>query len=506
MPARPAGERLPAGLPTDDSCGGVFQGGADQRLVPSHFFASDALTAGSNIPLVTRRAPFERLSIRAALVLGIVATLGLWLFTSYTFTRRIDDVERQAAAVASRYTRAQELLSNVRAQVLVSSVRVRDALLNPDPASLAGYRAELQRIHGVITDALAAYEPVMESAPGQDHVRNLRTEVDQFHRTSLAVIAESGAASNDVIRDLLNRRIIPRREAAVKISEDIQSLNRLAFVRQQADISDIHRTAEVQSWRRLGLALATSLAVLLVVAAYSGRLEGRLREQMERDSQMSRELHDATVKLIGAQEDERRVIARELHDEVGQVLTALQVELSLARRSLTANGQPIQPLIEAQGLADGALASVRDLSQLLRPAALDDLGLPAAIDASLRGMARRHEIKVELSQMGMADRLAPETEIAAYRIVQEALTNVARHADAGHCRVRLMRLATVLHVEVEDDGAGFDPDVTGREARGFGLIGMRERAALLGGTLKVLSVPGSGTRLCVELPARGAHA
>ena len=172
------------------------------------------------------------------------------------------------------------------------------------------------------------------SAPGQEHVRNLRTEVDQFHRTSLAVIAETGAASNAVIRDLLNRRIIPRREAAVKISEDIQSLNRLAFVRQQADIATSTGLAEAQSWRRLGLALATSLAVLLVVAAYSGRLEGRLREQMERDSRMSRELHDATVKLIGAQEDERRVIARELHDEVGQVLTALQVELSLAQRSL----------------------------------------------------------------------------------------------------------------------------------------------------------------------------
>lgn len=455
---------------------------------------------------MTRRAPLERLSIRAALVLGILVTLGLWLFTSYTFTRRIADVERQAAEVASRYTRAQELLSTVRAQVLVSSVRVRDALLNPDPASTAGYRAQLEDIQRVINEALDAYEPVLETAPGQDHVRNLRAEVDQFHQTSLAVLTDLGTPSNSTVRELLNRRIIPRREAAVKISEDIQSLNRLAYVRQQADIAEIHRLAESQSWRRLGLALATSLAVLLLAAGYAGRLEDRLRQQLERDSQISRELHDATVKLLGAQEDERRTIARELHDEVGQVLTALKVELSLAHRQLAAAGVSADPLKEAQTLADGALTTVRDLSQLLRPAALDDLGLPAAIDASLRGLARRHEIKVELLQSGMTDRLAPETEIAAYRIVQEALTNVARHADAAHCRVRLMRLPETLRVEIEDDGGGFDPDLDRPTSRSVGLIGMRERAAMLGGSLRVLSAPGAGTRLLIELPTGAARA
>ncbi|MGE0866524.1 MAG: histidine kinase, partial [Vicinamibacterales bacterium] len=300
---------------------------------------------------MARRAPLERLSIRAALALGIAVTVGLWLFTTYTFTRRIDDVQRQATAVASRYTRAQELLSTVRAQVLISSVRVRDALLNPDPASLTGYREQLESIQRVINNALDAYEPVLETAPGQDQVRDLRAAVNQFHRTSMAVLAESAAPSNSTVRDLLNRRIIPRREAAVKISEDVQSLNRLAFVRQQADIAEIHRVAETQSWRRLGLALATSLGVLLIAAAYSGRLESRLRQQLERDARISRELHDATIKLIGAQEDERRTIARELHDEVGQVLSALQVELSLAQRKLGAAGVATEPLVEAQGLA-----------------------------------------------------------------------------------------------------------------------------------------------------------
>ncbi|MDP1922003.1 MAG: hypothetical protein Q8L14_37525, partial [Myxococcales bacterium] len=264
---------------------------------------------------MTRRAPLERLSIRAALVLGILITLGLWLFTGYTFTRRISDVESQAAAVTSRYTKSQELLVTVRTQTLLGSVRVRDALLNPDSSSLTSYRAQLEGIHQVINQALEAYEPVLDTAAEREQVSNLHLEVERLHRASLSVLADAGA-SNAVVRDLLNRLIVPRREAAIQISEDIQTLNRLAYVQQQAAIAEIYRSAERVSWQRLGMALTTSLGVLLVVALYSGRLESRLRRQMERDSQMSRDLHDATVKLLGAQEDERRVIARELHDEV----------------------------------------------------------------------------------------------------------------------------------------------------------------------------------------------
>jgi len=119
----------------------------------------------------------------------------------------------------------------------------------------------------------------------------------------------------------------------------------------------------------------------------------------------------------------------------------------------------------------------------------------------LRGLARRHDINVELSQVGMADRLSPETEVTAYRIVQEALTNVARHARATRCRVRLLRLPSALKVEVEDDGAGFASDEGATTTGGYGLIGMRERAAMLGGSLQIDSAPGLGTRLIVELPA-----
>jgi signal transduction histidine kinase len=460
-----------------------------------------------NMPcVVNRRAPFQRLSIRAALALGIVVTLCLWLFTSYSSNRRMDSVERQAAAVAARYSEAQELLDTVQGLVLASATQVRDVLLNPDPASRTEARRRLAEDDENIKRALDSYEPVLPSAPGQDEVQDLRDQAAHFYLVSLDSVAFDRAQSTAVVRDLLNRSVVPARDVVTDRVQEMQGRNRAAFVRQQADIAALHREVGRQNWWWLGLALAVGLGVLVVVATYSGRLEGQLRRQMERESAMSRDLHEATLKLIGAQEEERRTIARELHDEVGQVLTALQVELGLADRKLASAGVAIDPLKEAQTLADSALASVRDLSQLLRPAALDDLGLPAAIDASLRGMARRHEIKVELSQVGMDERLAPETEIAAYRIVQEALTNVARHAAAAHCRVRLTRLPDLLRLEVEDDGGGFDPDGARPVKQGVGLIGMRERAALLGGSLRILSAPGAGTRLFVELPAGAARA
>lgn len=451
---------------------------------------------------VIERGPLERLSIRAALGLGIAVTLGLWLFTGYTFTRRIDEVERQATIVAARYTRAQELLGVVRTQILLSSVRVRDALLNPDPSSLDGDRAQVQAIQGVILQALNDYEPVLGLAAEQDKVAEMRREVDEFHRTSIAVLAEARGQSAGSVRETLNRHIVPRREAALKISDDIQTLNRLAFVRQQADMVEIHRSAERESWRRLGLALAISLVVLLIAGAYASRLEHRLRRQMERDARLTQELHAATVKLINAQEEERRTIARELHDEVGQVLTAIKVELSIAQRQIESRGIPAESLAEAQAIADGGLRTVRDITELLHPAALDDLGLAAAIDASLRGLARRHDIKVDFSHLDMSERLAPITEVAAYRIVQEALTNVARHSRAAHCCVRLVRLSSKLVVQIDDDGSGFDP-ATIRGNGGFGLVGIRERAAHLGGSFQIFSAPGHGTRLSVELPTEG---
>jgi len=137
---------------------------------------------------------------------------------------------------------------------------------------------------------------------------------------------------------------------------------------------------------------------------------------------------------------------------------------------------------------------------------LDDLGLPSAVASHLREVGRRHEIRTELLQDRMDQRLPSDVEAAAYRIVQEALTNIVRHAHATSCRVYLQRLAHTVVITVEDDGCGFD--IAGLDqagSRGLGILGIRERVALLGGTVRLESTPGNGTRLTVELPCDTAR-
>jgi two-component system sensor histidine kinase NreB len=159
-------------------------------------------------------------------------------------------------------------------------------------------------------------------------------------------------------------------------------------------------------------------------------------------------------------------------------------------------------LLPARTITDNAVQTVRDLSRLLHPAILDDLGLPAAIDAYLKESGLRYGVWATASHESMDGRLPPEVEAAAYRIVQEGVTNVGKHAHATTCRIQLKHVADRLTITLDDDGIGFDPsEVVGAGGPGLGLISMRERAVTLGGTFQVDSRRGAGTRLVVELPA-----
>ena len=509
-------ETLPAGthLPSGSSrllWGSLFAGEVPNGLMPlPRFF----LLSFNRIPMrITipgmKRAQIERLSVRTALAIGFCVTLGLWLYTGYAFTQRIETVRRDAAEVASRYTRAQELLSTVRAQVLLSSVRVRDALLNPEPAAVSEYRDQMDASYRIITMALADYEPVMGSGVESDQIRKLRDEVEQFHDTSKGVLSDAAGRSPAAVREILNRSIVPRREAALAISEEIQALNRRAFIQQQSDIAEIHRVAELQSRRNLGVALVIGLGVLLMTSWYAGRLESRLRLQMERDARISRELRNTAAKLMTAQEEERRTIARELHDEVGQVLTAIKVELALAQRSIEAGGGSAAPLVEAQTITDGALA---DRAQP-HPAAASSGARRPGVAGGHRRLAARAGAAAQHPRRIAPDRAWPIGCRATSRwrpteSCRRRITNVAKHAHATQCQVRLTHLADRLVVEVEDNGVGFNPqDTSGRSWRAgwdWSAFASAPRASAARSTCS--AVPATGTRLVVELPERGVLA
>lgn len=201
-------------------------------------------------------------------------------------------------------------------------------------------------------------------------------------------------------------------------------------------------------------------------------------------------------------EEERQRIAREIHDELGQQLTLAKLRLAALRPS--AGPTTAAGLDEASGIIDGAIRSLRRIATELRPAVLDALGLTAAVEWQARAFQERTGISVVVGRLEEME-LGAATSIALFRILQEALTNVARHSQADEVRVALYREADDAVLEIEDNGIGMER-ASERVANSLGLIGMRERAALLGGSLTIMSAPGEGTRLVSRAPARAAAA
>jgi signal transduction histidine kinase len=251
-----------------------------------------------------------------------------------------------------------------------------------------------------------------------------------------------------------------------------------------------------------GIVVVLCMGIAFFITFYAGGLEDRIRQQSLQDQRNKRDLQALSVRLANAQEEERRAIARELHDEIGQALQAIKMDLSMAQRNLDNAPRAESLLEEARGITDRTVGSVRDLSQLLRPTLLDDLGLYQALLSHVRSYSRRTGIRAELVQEYMMEDLDPESAICIYRIVQESLNNIAKHAQASSCRVLLRGQSRSVQVMIEDNGKGFDaqPWHSNGSASGVGLKGIRERVNALEGTFRLETAPGQGTRIQIELP------
>ena len=243
--------------------------------------------------------------------------------------------------------------------------------------------------------------------------------------------------------------------------------------------------------------LTAGLLLSAIGSLYILRLEKQGRDRYYALADSRRELEKLSARLVDVQEEERRRIARELHDEVGQSLEALLVGLGGVLRLVPAAEQVMQDQIgHVKGLAENSIKTVRNLALLLRPSMLDDLGLIPALEWQAREVSRRGEMEVDVHSEMISEELPEEVKICVFRLAQEALNNAAAHAAAKHVNVSIFRTADKLRVTITDDGKGFDPE----RVRGMGLLGMEERVKHLGGTLKIDSRPGQGTAVIGELP------
>ncbi|HYR23711.1 MAG TPA: PAS domain S-box protein [Chthoniobacterales bacterium] len=223
------------------------------------------------------------------------------------------------------------------------------------------------------------------------------------------------------------------------------------------------------------------------------------RKRAEKDlEEANRQLKLLSRRRVKVQEEERRHLARELHDEIGQALTAAKINLQAAmEESDPAKSKRIQ---ETAAILERLLGQVRQISLNLRPAMLDDLGLVPALRSLLDELGRRASVAVRFSAKNIPENLDPEIQTTCFRIAQEAITNAVRHAGATQIDVDLRREDGSFRLQVHDDGRGFEMPSPQSQTIGLGLLGMKERAALVGGRTKITSAPGEGTTVDANLP------
>ena len=274
-----------------------------------------------------------------------------------------------------------------------------------------------------------------------------------------------------VLTFLLNTLLLRRR---------FEPLERLLAMMERVDLSRPGRRLEIDTDMP-----GVSTDIVRLAASFNRMLE-RLENERRRSGEM----------VIGAQEEERKRIARDLHDEVNQSLTALLLRIEAAAQDAPAHLKT--QLAQVKELADQAMGELLDLARQLRPTALDDHGLVAALRTHVRDFDRRGPARASFWADPRLGELSPDSQVVVYRVAQEALMNASRHSGAAHVEVSLEPRDSRVRLQVADNGSGF---AFADEGKGLGLDGMRERALLVGGTLEIDSRPGRGTTVRLEVPA-----
>jgi len=228
-------------------------------------------------------------------------------------------------------------------------------------------------------------------------------------------------------------------------------------------------------------------------------------ELLEKSGRMQLHLRRLTHELLSAHEEERKIISRELHDEIGQTLTAINVKLAALTIKSAANSAGLNKTIaSAQRLVEQSMDSVHRFARELRPPLLDDLGLIPALRSYMKAFTKRTRISIQLTAFREIEQLESDRRTILFRVAQEALTNVDKHAVANKVSVIIRRLRREVQMEIHDDGKSFSIEraVFAIRSRRLGLVGMRERVEMVGGTFSIDSAPGRGTTICAKIPFR----
>ena len=426
-------------------------------------------------------SPTPRLLVGLAATLITVAGFALWSLNTLNGLRRLQtDTIDQNRRDSLQLIRIQNDLNEL-------GHAMRDMVDDRDGYGLQAWQSVFTRLREDLQDSLRLVESLGVRRPEQ--VNYLRTAMAQFWRSADQILAVSDAGEQERARRMIVDSLQAQQASLSTTVARLLIQNNEAEAEVAREIRAIYDDAERNVYLFLTSMMAATAAIGLVVAHYNRRIFDRLAALSHQRSTLARG-------LIGLQEEVFRSVSRELHDDFGQILTAVT---AMIRRTEKKNIPPESPLRqdlnEIREVVQEALEKTRGFSQALHPTILDDYGLEQAIERYVQTFGRQTGLDIELVREGSAD-VPDSTAIHVYRIVQEALNNVARHARATEAAVRLLLEPGELCLEVEDNGIGI-PD---KRVNGLGLIGMRERAELMGGFITVKRATKCGTLVRLEVP------
>ena len=440
------------------------------------------------------------LSKRAVLRMGYGAVIAVLVLSAIEAYRIQASVSREQLEIYRSYVDQEGTLSVLRRNLWLAGNDVRDFFISTTPAQANLLRSQIETLRDEDEVALQHMErlPRLKATAA-----TLRKSLGEFWAVITPVPDSMLHVPNEGQFAFLQQVIVPRRGQLYTALLDLTTADQEKLQESEKEFAETRRKAAERLLAMLVVSVLLGILVARLSVRHAENLERAAEQHFAAVEHTRRELQQLSARLLEVEEEGRRKLSRELHDEIGQTLALLQIEISHAQAALASGPEAARAgLARARELAERTVQTVRHISGVLRPALLDDLGLVPALQFQLEDFLRRSGIACEFVEEGVADQLPDTVKTCVYRVVQEALHNCEKHSGASRTRVAVRQLPECLVAEIEDNGRGFtvnDQRMPHRTS-GLGLLGLRERAANSGGTLVIDSAPGHGTRIALRIP------
>src|SRR3954454_4287740 len=412
---------------------------------------------------------------RVILMAGFGGLLMLTALAGADGLRALEQIENSNDRIREEFLLRTRVLERIRSDLYRSGTDVRDYLLEPQAGKAEGHRYTLLETRRDMDAAVEQYVHLLSTSEAQPF-ESLKQELAEYWQMLEPTFAWSAPERQRTGYAFLRDEVFPRRTSILSIADQIGRFNEAQLDAGRLVVQQTFR----QYRRRLVIAIFMTSGLGFLLAWFSVRkilkLEDTAARHFEEINHARTELKQLSARLLEAQEEERRSISRELHDEVGQSLSGVLLEMANLSNIIRGTDQAQQKADEIKKLLEDSIGVVRNMSLLLRPSMLDDLGLVPALQWQAREASKRSALWVKVDAEHVSDDLGEEYKTCIYRVVQEALHNIVQHASAKNVKVSVVQEPDRLMLSIQDDGSGFNP----RQERGMGLLGMEERVGSLG--------------------------